>query len=207
VDLVGALATIGAAFIGGGLGALFAASITAKGTEDAATISAEAAKAIADATREADQRAFINERSRELVDGMIVEVDRHYRQIGSQVRRRQDVARGEGDEPSIPTIYPGTDPIREFVWRLSLVADEPVVSVGFALYRASVRVGRWKYDAAKHFPDKSYVRGLTNIQLGHWNDDMVAIIEARNGLRNAFRGQIGQPALIETLPFPDEGEP
>lgn len=199
IDVTGGLATVTAAFIGGGLGTLFAAKITAKSSEDAATIAANTATTIATTARSASERAWVNERTREIVDLAIVESDRHYRQVGAQHRRRQEAARGEAEEQTIPTVDP-TDSLREYVWRLSLVADENVVETAFRLYRANLRIDRWEYSAEKHFDGRSVI-GLTPHESMSWNADMVLLLAARDRLRNAFRRQIGQPELVDPPTF------
>src|SRR6516164_4863610 len=113
MDLGGAIATVVAAFLGGGLGAMFAARITGQATVNAAGVGAATARAIAEGTqadaaadREATRRAWLNERSREIASELITQVDRHNRQVGAMFRRRQEVASGVGAENSIPRVDP-----------------------------------------------------------------------------------------------------
>ena len=199
----GAIATIVAAFIGGGLGAVFAARVSGSSTENAATISATAARAVAEATLAAQHRVWLNDRARDLVDTLVIARDRHYRQAGAQRVRRQEVARGVGIESSIPRIDPWTDDIRELAWRLSLVADPPVVDKALELCKVNVAVDLFAYDAARHFNGTTVVP-LTPLDEATLVFGLGSILTARDELLNAYRAQLGQPPIVRPPSFPVE---
>jgi hypothetical protein len=200
---------VAVALISGSVGAVVGARIQARSAKDAATIAAEAAGAVGElqaresaANRVAEHRAWINDRTREIADELMVLIDRHRRQVGAQYAGRDEAAKGVIAERQIPAVG-STDPIRDLVIRLSNIADERVAAAAWSVYKSSVDIGRWAYDARRHFDGENVV-GMTTDEKFAWNETAVAISTKRDALRNAVRVQLGQPALTEPDPFGEE---
>jgi len=188
MDPLPAIATVIAALIGGFFGTWIAATVTAESTEKAAQIGAKSAKAVADATLRASERAWINEQSRPLIEAIIAAANR----LSSDAHRQMTWLNENepGDSPTPPAMSQAIDEILEPAQRLALVADPGVVEAASELYIASLNL-----DARRGFLAAPGRRDLSRDDIDAFLSESTVVDRRIDIVRNAYRKQLGQSSL------------